>query len=518
MAIIPSSGDVKMAFNVSKITNTGLELISAASATKTIVIDHIYCLSIQAPEDEILTQPPSYWANHASIVQGVNASVVSVGVDPNSSSMSRIVLGFTLIGIFASRTVKTVVVTAHSTEAGTDSEEMTFYGMADSTGLAVPYSSKTLITTQLAISFAFSRESSITVSGSVENYLLADEIARFVTTHGTSSTAVGESQDIYGAKTIKDVLKISNDARLSIQTDEDESHLDFYYDESNGYHCFDFYNTLEDDGVFLELHDSYTGDTIATLEKTGSGYGMRTQSVIAEEIIVDNLESVSDTINAYSSIIPAVTDQRDLGASTKRWKAIYTRDATISSLSCEDAEIESVYTGVIDVATITYSGGSNPVTAESSIIPKTSAYVFQSSKDLGASNAIWRYFYVSTVYCTSIYCSQSIGSESSKVSDIYADRIHGMTPYPSKTGTTVNVPFGCFVMAAITRSIKSSWSIGTDFNVSPNTVKISKSSDSGWIAGDDYLPEGKYRALHEGNVTGSGSVPCLLQRLDPSKT
>lgn len=201
--------------NTVEFTNTGLDLLSAASATKSIVIDHIYCLDhILDTETFIGITPAELVAEQMS---GVTASVVSVGIDPNSGTLSRIIVALSLNSVTTSKTVRTLMVTAHYDDAGSASQEVTFFGFSDSTGIEVPYNSAVPIIQQVAFTFALNRESTITVADSVSNYLLADETSRFITTHSVNSTIAGDRQRIFGDKIFQDNVVVNKrDAETGI--------------------------------------------------------------------------------------------------------------------------------------------------------------------------------------------------------------------------------------------------------------------------------------------------------------
>lgn len=200
-----------MAFEVSTFTNTGMELLAAASATKTLVLDHVYCFDNFLPEEELITVEAADLADyqyHDQIGDNILITKISsVGIDPNSDNLSRAVVDLSLHPFVEDNvTVNAVVVTAHWVEAGQSSAEMTFYCISDHNGIVVPYNAKISITQQIVFSFVFNRISSITVADSVSNYLLADETKRFLTTHSVESTMVGDDQEIYGNKTFHDYV------------------------------------------------------------------------------------------------------------------------------------------------------------------------------------------------------------------------------------------------------------------------------------------------------------------------
>lgn len=207
-----------MALAVHTFTIAGRELLSAASATKTIDIDHIYCIESEVSQADILSQPKSYFAALAS--NKLSASVTSAGEDPNNPGRSRIVIEVELTAqASADVTLKTLVVCAHAVDAGVDGEEKTFYGISDPTGIVIPYSTSIPIKQNLSFSFAFTDESEITVDGDLTSYLLESEVGRFVTTHKAGEPTEGEAQDIRGYKRFHNGIGLTG-----IWSIDDENH------------------------------------------------------------------------------------------------------------------------------------------------------------------------------------------------------------------------------------------------------------------------------------------------------
>lgn len=192
-----------MSFDVSKITDNGLQQLAAVSATKTLCIDSIICLEAAFAENDIVTQPESYWLNHPSKLSTVTGRVISAGENPNTTDTSRLVIELTAT---EDTNVKTLIVCAHNVDSGTISNEGTFYGLSDDGGIEVLYNTDVTVKTQVAISFSFNRSSEITISEdtSASNYLLASEVGRFVTAHKAGDTQSGDNQIIRGAKSFYD--------------------------------------------------------------------------------------------------------------------------------------------------------------------------------------------------------------------------------------------------------------------------------------------------------------------------
>ena len=209
-----------MAFDVNIFTDSGLTLLSAVSATKSLVIDTVIPIETVTTDYNLQVQAASYFEGFRSA--SVNADVISVGTDPASESNSRIVVALSLAGgVTQDVTIRTVVVTAHTEEAGSASTPVTFIGSSDAAGIVVPYNATTTIKVNLALSFAFNRASTVTVAGSIANYLLADEVNRFVTTHALAGATQGDDQVIYGEKRMRHKLMLDGN---------EGGTLEFWYD------------------------------------------------------------------------------------------------------------------------------------------------------------------------------------------------------------------------------------------------------------------------------------------------
>lgn len=202
----------------------GAALLSAASATKTLEIDHIYCIESEVSQSDLLSQPKSYFESLSSAK--LTASVTSVGDDPNKPGYSRCIIEIGLTDLADSDvTVKTVVVTAHSVDSGIDGGEGTFYGITDSTGIVVPYSTTIPVKQQIAFSYAFTEQSTITIDGNTTNFLMESEVGRFVSTHKAGQPTQGDDQVVYGEKSFKNDIHVSqinsnsNDNTICITAD-----------------------------------------------------------------------------------------------------------------------------------------------------------------------------------------------------------------------------------------------------------------------------------------------------------
>lgn len=319
-----------MAFQISEFTNTGMELLAAASATKTLVIDSIYCLEEQLDENTLIAITPEELQQRSDLIHDYTIKVASVGIDPNSDELSRVVIDLAMQpSATASRVFKTLVVTAHYIEAGQNSAIMTFYGMSDENGMEVPYNASVELTQQIVFTFAFNRDSSITVADSVSNYLLADETKRFMTTHSMQSTLVGDYQVVYGDKYFRDGITVDR------RVDEYDELRGGIHLTSNGTQCAsiltkDIYNPDVNGLIFASEIDH----TLARNEKvfvftTTSGQISNDIEIRASWDDPTKLELRAPILNCSKlycettlDLYPSEDDTYVLGGDGQRWSSI----------------------------------------------------------------------------------------------------------------------------------------------------------------------------------------------------
>ncbi|CAJ0601084.1 unnamed protein product [Cylicocyclus nassatus] len=256
----------------------------------------------------------------------VNANVISVGTDPTSESNSRIVVALSLAGgVTQDVTIRTVVVTAHTEEAGSVSTPVTFIGSSDATGIVVPYNANTTIKVNLALSFAFNRASTVTVAGSIANYLLADEVNRFVTTHALAGATQGDDQVIYGEKRMRHKLMLDGN---------EGGALEFWYDadpcvsvtQSNEFGLvFDVTHADFDPDVDGELYEfKADGRELCTLGvKDGSGSMTGLEYASMRHISCGSIEAI-DASKVYmdSPFVPG-DGSATLGDAANHWSTCY---------------------------------------------------------------------------------------------------------------------------------------------------------------------------------------------------
>ena len=196
-------------------TQPGLQLLAEAAATDEIIIDRVFISEdYHHPDtvDDYATDPDGFYSQFGSA--DVIGTILSAGVaDTTGSNKARIVVNLKLANSATeTKEVRTVVISAHHkpVSEGARSEVLFCATYLEPntdeplTLVRVPQGALHR-TIDIAFEFAFENDSHVTVSSDTANqYLLADEMSRFMTVHSAESSVVGNNQDIYGKKTFKD--------------------------------------------------------------------------------------------------------------------------------------------------------------------------------------------------------------------------------------------------------------------------------------------------------------------------
>lgn len=360
-----------MSLAVHTFTISGRDLLSAASATKTIDIDHIYCIESEVSQSDILSQPKTYFSALAS--NKLSARVTSAGDDPDNPGRSRIVIEVRLTAQASEDvTMKTLVVTAHTVDAGVDGEEATFYGISDPVGIVIPYSTSIPVKQNLSFSFAFTPTSSITVDGDLTSYLLESEVNRFVTTHKAGEPSQGDSQDIRGTKAFVDGIATTEIGPY----DDGENQWDitltgYLIPQDDSVYLGDpdhMFRWLYTDGVFtgyiqgdgdypislysnLFPHDNtiMLGDSDHPYALVQANSGIFT--ALATDVIGSKAGNTPITLN--NSIIPAY-DDAELGGENDPFLSVYAENihGLVPNLYTRDAQTPEDYNPAVPVGAV----------------------------------------------------------------------------------------------------------------------------------------------------------------------
>ena len=213
-----------MAFNTATFSTSGLNLLAQLSSTKSLRIKHIYIDGTEHASSDF-NQPPSWWASQTSTTMAkVDAELSAASV---IADQARLIVKLSLKQDQTTTvTAKTIVITACGVESGTESAEVTFCGVSDTTGIEAIYNASGVkVSTSVAIYFAFNNTSSITFADNINpDFVIHSELDRFVSCHPVGSPTGGEAQTVGGVKTFKDgaVINVADSSKLSFQYDGDE--------------------------------------------------------------------------------------------------------------------------------------------------------------------------------------------------------------------------------------------------------------------------------------------------------
>ena len=213
-----------MAFNTATFSTSGLNLLAQLSSTKSLRIKHIYVDETEHASSDF-NRPPSWWASQTSTTMAkVDAELSAASV---ISDQARLIVKLSLKQDQTTTvTARTIVITACGVESGTESTEVTFCGVSDTTGIEAIYNASGVkVSTSVAIYFAFNNASSITFADNINpDFVVHSELDRFVSCHPVGDPTGGEAQTVGGVKTFKDgaVINIFDSNKLSFQYDGDE--------------------------------------------------------------------------------------------------------------------------------------------------------------------------------------------------------------------------------------------------------------------------------------------------------
>lgn len=205
-----------MAFEISRFSEAGLDLLSQISSSKALKIKNIYADSIYH-EDDDLEQDPYWWSEQtATTMAKVDATISAISP---IEGQARLIIDLSLKASETSDvTIRTVVITACAVESGVEGEEVVFAGISDEDGVEVLYRSGIKISTAVAFYFKFNNTANIEIDTGIDpNFVIHSELDRFVSCHVIGDNYSGENQTIYGNKFFQDsiYLNTENDATLT---------------------------------------------------------------------------------------------------------------------------------------------------------------------------------------------------------------------------------------------------------------------------------------------------------------
>ena len=197
-----------MSFDVAQFSQAGLNALAELTAQKTLKIMQIFVDENVMSSSSDLNQTPAWWATEtASTVAKINSKIMSIGV---TNGQARIVLDLSLKdrsdpiwghGNPTTTTVKTVVISACTTENGVDDSEIILCGISDPNGIDIIYNDSVPVSIKINVYFKFNNASNITVLNAIApDYALQGDLERFVSCHASGAPYTGENQIIYGEK------------------------------------------------------------------------------------------------------------------------------------------------------------------------------------------------------------------------------------------------------------------------------------------------------------------------------
>ena len=296
-----------MAFEATRFSENGLQLLAQLTTSKTLKIKYIYVDSAEHPIED-LEQPPSWWAtNTVATMAIVDPELILAGTQETQARL-RVKLKLKT-GVTTTQTIKTIVICACAVESGTEGDTITFCGVIDPVGVEVLYHSGSSINTSTAVSiyFTLSNASSITVETMANpDFVIASDLDRYMTCHKVSDAYSGDDQDVYGAKYFTNLVA---DMTNGIKFGEGTS--DTYFSIS----CPNYFMTFNasesgSSGISTPIYKFKNNDIDiikVELDRTGSD-GIYTTSfrgtISASEVYTNVLNSEDVYIRVASDIIP----------------------------------------------------------------------------------------------------------------------------------------------------------------------------------------------------------------------
>lgn len=277
-----------MAFEISRFSEAGLDLLSQISSSKALKIKNIYADSAYH-EDDDLEQDPYWWSEQtATTMAKVDATISSISP---IEGQARLIIDLSLKASQTSDiTIRTVVITACAVESGVEGEEVVFAGISDEDGVEVIYRSGIKISTAVSFYFKFNNTANIEIDTGIDpNFVIHSELDRFVSCHALGSVSTGDNQTVYGDKTFYNTLISSGLLRINSENDDLCGGIAAYY------------NTDDDEykGVILRCSDVFMGPMFVFSDYSEENETDTTAVTITKEKAGYNL-NVAGSVNAVS--------------------------------------------------------------------------------------------------------------------------------------------------------------------------------------------------------------------------
>lgn len=378
-----------MAFEIARFSSDGLNLLAELTTSKSIKLKNVYVDTVEHSLEDI-EEPVSWWATEtAEAMQYISASISSAGkVNDNEA---RLTIQMKLANGDETQIAKTVVVTACSVESGIEGSEIVLCAVSDANGVEILYNDSGItVNTSIAIYFAFSNASSITVEGSSNpDYVIHSELDRFVSAHALGAPNIGENQTIRGDKLFNGtvVLDVGDTWEYSLKSgvvitkyagddQDDESLYQGRITANDTGLAIDVMNVNAYSDL-VEFRDYIGEDEYNTVMRFTKLENDEYEVSIAAALSVDSgLRVDSSGITLYKSVMP---------------------DGNRVRLGDIGSYFRGVYTDHIDFGTgVIGSAGGGLLSMQGNLIPLTN-----SRYDLGSNSYRWQQIYTDSIRCTS---------------------------------------------------------------------------------------------------------------------
>ena len=304
-----------MAFEISRFSEAGLNLLSQISSSKALKIKNIYADSAYH-EDDDLEQDPHWWSEQtATTMAKVDAKISSISP---IEGQARLIIDLSLKASQTSDiTIRTVVITACAVESGVEGEEVVFAGISDEDGVEVIYRSGIKISTAVSFYFKFNNTANIEIDTGIDpNFVIHSELDRFVSCHALGSVGTGDNQTVYGDKNFCDALISSGLLRINSENDDLCGGIAAYHNTDD-----DAYK-----GVILRCSDVFMGPMFVFSDYSEENETDTTAVTITKEKAGYNL-NVAGGVNAISLRTEFTQGNTDYSVTQQGDKIRLVRDA-----------------------------------------------------------------------------------------------------------------------------------------------------------------------------------------------
>ena len=282
-----------MAFEITRFSEDGLNLLSQISSSKALKIKHIYC-DTQYHSDADIDQDAFWWSSQTSTTMAKVDATLSA-LSP-ISGQARVIIDLALkAGQTSDITIRTVVITACAVESGVEGEEVVFVGTTDQDGVEVIYRSNVKISTAISLYFKFNNTNNIEIdTGLVPNYVIHSELERFLSCHTAESSVTGEAQTVLGEKTFAGDTKFLNNIQISSKFEDDCGSISSYSDDDS-YKGIILRSSNIDMGMMIAFSDYDTenkNDSIAvSITKEKAGYNLNVNGGVLSSSFITEFKS-----------------------------------------------------------------------------------------------------------------------------------------------------------------------------------------------------------------------------------